>query len=149
MKTVAKYNTVKGVSTTLNVGAPFIALLSCGDFIVEQPSRAISTAGIVVLIITFFLLKDKILEALKIKPVMVFSGLVLILACLLENIIGPVKIVCIVALAVSGVDTITFERWYKSIEKQLPEIAKDKKHFGFIFAKTQTIMDEAKKQENK
>lgn len=145
--TVAKYNTVKGVSTALNLGAPFATLLACGDFIVEQPSRAISTAGIIVLIIALFLVKDKILEALKIKPVMVFSGLVLILACLMESIIEPVKIVCIVTVAMSGIDVLTFERWYKSLEKQLPELAQDKKHLGFIFAKTQTIMEEASKQE--
>ena len=146
MATVAKYNTVKGVSTAANVGAPFIALLFCGDFIVEQPARAISTAGIIVLIIGLFLIKDKLLEAFKIKPVMVFSGLVLILAIMMENIIAPVKVVCIVALATSGIDALTFERWYKAIEKALPEAAQDKKHLGFIFAKTQTLMEEAGKE---
>ena len=142
MKTVAKYNTCKGVSTALSVGTPLITLACCGDFFIYRSDTAISAAGIFAILIAMLFFKDKIAEKFKSPSALVVSLVVLILILLVENILYPIKCVCIATIAACGVDELTFKSWYKKIEKGLPEDSDIYKHFGFIFATTKTVMGE-------
>lgn len=144
MKTVAKYNTSKAVSTVLSVGTPLITLACCGDFFVHRSETAISAAGIFAILIAMLFFKDKIAEKFKSPSALVVSIVVLVLILLVENILYPVKCVCIATIAACGVDELTFKSWYKKIEKGLPENSDVYKHFGFIFTTTQKLMSEEK-----
>ena len=146
MKTVAKYNTCKGVSTALSVGTPLVTLALCGDFFVHRSDTAISAAGIFAILIAMLFFKDKIAEKFKSPSALVVSIIVLVLILLVENILYPVKCVCIATIAACGVDELTFKNWYKQIEKGLPEDSDTYKHFGFIFTTTQKLMGEAEKK---
>ena len=141
MKDVAKYNTAKGVSTALTFGTPLATILTQGDLIVHRSETALSFAGIITLFIMLLFMKDKIFEYFKAPSALVLSSVLLILVILLENIILPVKYVCISTMVASGVDEITFKRWYKQVEERMPDISKNYKHVGFIFAKTNTILE--------
>jgi hypothetical protein len=146
MTNVAKYNTCKGVSSALTFGTPIVALASCGDFIKHRPETTISAAGIFVIILVLFFMKDKIFEYFKTPPAAVLSFALLIFILLIENIILPMKAVCIATMIVCGIDEVTFKHWYKTVEKVLPGIAENYKHVGFIFAKTNTILEASKCQ---
>jgi hypothetical protein len=146
MKTVAKYNTSKAVSTVLSVGTPLITLACCGDFFIHRSETAISAAGIFAILIAMLFFKDKIAEKFKSPSALVVSIIVLVLILLVENILYPVKCVCIATIAACGVDELTFKNWYKKIEKGLPEDSDTYKHFGFIFATTKTVMGEEEKK---
>ena len=129
---VCKYNTFKGVSTALTIGTPFVTLLCFGDFLVERSETAISAAGIFTLLIVALFFKDKLVEKFKSPSALIVAVAVLVIVVLTENLILPVKYVCIATIAACGVDELTFKRWYKQIEKKFPEQAKDYKHIGFI-----------------
>ena len=62
MKTVAKYNTFKGISTLLTAGTPFISLLSCSELFVHRSETAISAAGVFAMLFAILFFKDKLLE---------------------------------------------------------------------------------------
>lgn len=141
MSNISKYNIYKGVSSVATFGTPIVTLACCGDFLRHRSETTISAAGLLVLILVLFFVKDKIFDNFKTPPAVVLSFLLFIFIVLIEHIILPMKIVCIATMIVSGVDEITFKQWYKRIEKKLPEIASDYKHAGFIFAKTKTIME--------
>lgn len=139
MKAVAKYNTFKGVSTVLTVGTPIVTLICCSDFFVHRSSTAISAAGMFAIFLTLLFMKDKIAENFKLPSAFVLSAVFYILILLIENILLPMKTVCLATMITSGVDELTFKRFYKTVEKGLPENAFSKKHFGFIFAKTDNL----------
>lgn len=142
MKSVAKYNAFKGVSTALTVGTPLITLACCGDFFVHRTETAISAAGLFAILIAALFFKDKIAEKFKSPSALIISIAVLILCVLIEHIILPVKYVCIATIAASGVDELTFKQWYKRIEKAFPESVGDYKHAGFVFTTTQKLIEE-------
>ena len=144
MKSVAKYNAFKGVSTALTVGTPLITLACCGDFFVHRTETAISAAGLFAILIAALFFKDKIAEKFKSPSALIISIAVLILCVLIENIILPVKYVCIATIASSGIDELTFKNWYKRIENAFPERVGDYKHAGFVFTTTQKLIEEAK-----
>ena len=141
MTKVAKYNTFKGVSTALTFGTPITTLACCGDFFVHRSETAISAGGIFVILLVLLFAKDKVFEYFKAPPAAVISFVALILILMIENIVVPMKTVCIATMIATGIDECTFKQWYKKTEASLPELAKNYKHVGFIFAKQKTIME--------
>ena len=148
MKQVGKYNTFKGISTLLTIGTPIITLACCGDFFVERPATAISAAGVFAILIALLFAKDKLAEKIKTPSAFIISAAVLVIIVVVENILLPVKYVCIATMIASGVDELTFKRMYKALECKMPQCWQAYEHFGFIFAKTQDIFDEVQKEVN-
>ena len=149
MKQVGKYNTFKGISTLLTMGTPIITLACCGDFFTERPATAISAAGVFAILIALLFAKDKLAEKIKTPSAFIISAAVLVIIVVVENIILPMKYVCIATMIASGVDEVTFKRMYKALECKMPQCWQAYEHFGFIFAKTQDIFDEVQKEVNK
>ena len=148
MKQVGKYNTFKGISTLLTMGTPTITLACCGDFFVERPATAISAAGVFAILIALLFAKDKLAEKIKTPSAFIISAAVLVIIVVVENILLPMKYVCIATMIASGVDELTFKRMYKALECKMPQCWQAYEHFGFIFAKTQDIFDEVQKEVN-
>ena len=148
MKQVGKYNTFKGISTLLTIGTPIITLACCGDFFVERPATAMSAAGVFVILIALLFAKDKLAEKIKSPSAFIVSAAVLVIIVVVENILLPMKYVCIATMIASGVDELTFKRMYKALECKMPQCWQAYEHFGFIFAKTQDIFDEVQKEVN-
>ena len=148
MKQVGKYNTFKGISTLLTIGTPIITLACCGDFFVERPATAISAAGVFAILIALLFAKDKLAEKIKTPSAFIISAAVLVIIVVVENIMLPMKYVCIATMIASGVDELTFKRMYKALECKMPQCWQAYEHFGFIFAKTQDIFDEVQKEVN-
>ena len=148
MKQVGKYNTFKGISTLLTMGTPIITLACCGDFFVERPATAISAAGVFAILIALLFAKDKLAEKIKTPSAFIISAAVLVIIVVVENIMLPMKYVCIATMIASGVDELTFKRMYKALECKMPQCWQAYEHFGFIFAKTQDIFDEVQKEVN-
>lgn len=136
---VAKYNIFKGVSTILTVGAPIATLAACSNFFVETTGRSISAAGVFALLIAALLFKDKLAEEFKMPSAMVIAGISLVLIIMIEQILAPIKLVCMVTLISGGVDKVSFERFYKSQEMLLPEQSKAFKFAGFMFTTTKKL----------
>lgn len=145
MKQVAKYNVSKGVSTTLTVGTPIVTLACCGDLFVHRSDTAISAAGVFALIITMLIFKNKIAEHWKMPSAFVTSTAVLILVMLVENIVLPIKYVCIATMSMTCIDELTFKRFYKHLELTLPKEAENFKHFGFLFTSTNKLNEVSNK----
>lgn len=139
MKQVTKYNINKGVSTVLTLGTPIATLVACGAEIV-RPAGKLSFAGVIVVLLTILFAKDKIAENFKMPSAFVVSIVGFIFILLVENILVPIKAVFLATMITSGVDELTFKRFYKEIEGLLPKQAQLFKHFGFIFASTDKIM---------
>ena len=148
MKQVGKYNTFKGISTLLTMGTPIITLACCGDFFVERPATAISAAGVFAILIALLFAKDKLAEKIKTPSAFIISAAVLVIIVVVENILLPMKYVCIATMIASGVDELTFKRMYKALECKMPQCWQAYEHFGFIFANTQDIFDEVQKEVN-
>jgi hypothetical protein len=144
MRAVAKYNTFKGVSTALTIGTPIATLACCGDFFVHRADTAISAAGIFSILIASLFLKDKIAETFKSPSALILSAIILVLVCMVENIVFPIKCVCIATIGACGIDELTFKRWYKQLERAFPQGANDYKHFGFIFTSSQNLLGDPK-----
>lgn len=145
MGQVAKYNIFKAISTLLMLGAPTITMFCCGDFIVHRSETAISAAGMFTIIVCLILFKDKIMENWKTPSAFVLCTIILILIVMIENIILPMKCVCIVTMIVSAIDEVTFKRLYKNIEVTLPDEVATFKHLGFIFCSSKQINKVSKK----
>lgn len=142
MKTVAKYNVFKGISLALTASTPIVALLSCSELFVHRSDTAISVAGIVAIVISCLFFKDKLLENFKLPSPFMGSLIGLIIIQLIKSIIYPIETVLVATVVVTAVDTITFRRMYKNIERKLPDNIDKFKHFGFITCKTEEIMGE-------
>lgn len=139
MKPVAKYNTYKAISTLLTCGTPMATLLACGDSFLQSPKSTVSAAGIFMLLFTILLFKDKMLEHFKMPSATIIALVILILILLIENILAPIKIMCIMTIAASGIDKFTFDPAYHALEKAMGDEAQIYKHFGFLFCKSETI----------
>ena len=148
MKQVGKYNTFKGISTLLTIGTPIITLACCGDFFVQRSETAISAAGVFAILIALLFAKDKLAEKIKTPSAFIISAAVLVIIVVVENILLPMKYVCIATMIASGVDELTFKRMYKALECKMPQCWQAYEHVGFIFAKTQDIFDEVQKEVN-
>ena len=130
------------------MGTPIITLACCGDFFVERPATAISAAGVFAILIALLFAKDKLAEKIKTPSAFIISAAVLVIIVVVENILLPMKYVCIATMIASGVDELTFKRMYKALECKMPQCWQAYEHFGFIFAKTQDIFDEVQKEVN-
>ena len=139
MKQVAKYNTCKGVSTALTIGTPIVTLSCFGDFFVHRSDTAISAAGMFSLFIVLLLFKDKFAEKWKMPSAFILSLVMFILLIMVEKIMLPMKYVCMATMISTGVDELTFKRFYKRMEQFLPQNAKEFKHVGFIFTTTKKL----------
>ena len=148
MKEVGKYKTFKGISTLLTIGTPIITLACCGDFFTERPATAISAAGVFAILTALLFAKDKLAEKIKTPSAFILSAAVLVIIVVVENIILPMKYVCIATMIASGVDELTFKRMYKALEYKMPQSWQSYEHFGFIFARTQDIFDTVQKEVN-
>lgn len=144
MKTVAKYNIFKGISTLATVGTPIITLFCCSNMFVHRPETAISAAGLFTIFVVMLLLKDRIAEQWKVPSAFVVSTACLILVIIAEHIILPVKTVCLATMLTSGVDELTFKRFYKVIEIDLPENYKKYNFAGFIMTTSEKLLGENK-----
>ena len=133
MKPVAKYNSCKAMSTMLTIGSPIITLASCSDLFVHKSGTAISAAGMFAILIALLFAKDKIAENFKMPSALVVAITGFVLVTIVENLLAPVKMVCIVTMITAGVDELTFKQWYKSAQALLPDRAEVYKKFGFIF----------------
>lgn len=140
MKQVGKYNLFKGVSTFLTLGAPIVTLFACGDFFLERSDRTVSAAAVFTILVVLLLGRDKLAEKMKMPSAFVLSVGVLVFITIIENIVYPLKIVCIVTAVTSGLDKVTFEHLYKNIEIMLPDAYKAFTHCGFIFTNTDKLM---------
>lgn len=141
MKPVAKYNLLKGASTVLTVGTPIATLACCGDFIVHRSDTALSAAGVVVLIISVYLLKDKLAE--KFKPKLWAICLIgIALIEMIKSIIMPVEMVLIATAAATGLDAATFSRFYKQLYPKLGDAAIDHTFVGYVFTTSQKLAQE-------
>ena len=133
MKPVAKYNACKAMSTMLTIGSPIITLASCSELFVHKSGTAISAAGMFAILIALLFAKDKIAENFKMPSALVVTITGFVLVTIVENLLAPVKMVCIVTMITAGVDELTFKQWYKSAQALLPDRAEVYKKFGFIF----------------
>ena len=147
MKIVAKYNTFKGISTVLTIGTPIVTLACCSDFFIHRSETAISAGAIFAILIVLLLFKDKILEHWKVPSAFVVSLILFILIILVENIITPVKYICLATMIATGIDELTFKMLYKNIEAILPKEAAAFKHFGFLFTSSEKITQFMKQEE--
>ena len=143
MSKVAKYNLFKGLSTVLTVGTPIATMAIFGNFFVERPSRTMSATAIFAILIAMLFFKDKIAENWKTPSAFVVSLVVFVIIVLVENILQPMKYVCLATMVMSGVDEFTFKHFYKAIAVELPENTEAYKHFGFIFSSYDEIMKNA------
>ena len=116
MKTVAKYNLFKGISTFCTVGTPIITLMSCSNLFIHRSDTAISAAGIFTILVSILLLKDKIAENFKVPSAFVLSTVLFVGILLVEKIMLPMKIVALATMITSGIDEITFKRIYKQMD---------------------------------
>ena len=139
MKTVAKYNLLKGVSTGLTFGTPIVTLACTGDFFVHRSDTAMSAGAMFVLLICLFFAKDKIVEHFKMPAPAIFCAICLGIIVMIEHIIYPMKIVCIATLITTGIDEISFKRMYKNIENNVVDINKANKHLGFMITTTKKL----------
>lgn len=140
VKPVARYNMYKAVSTVLTVGTPIITLLSCSELFIHRSDTAISAAGIFAILLSILLLKDKILENFKVPSAFVISAAILIMLLLVEPLILPLKYVSITTLCTTGLDELTFKRWYKNIELTFPKGYEGHRFLGFITVSSDVLM---------
>lgn len=139
MKTVAKYNLFKGISTLLTTGTPIITLAACGETFVTEPKASLSAAAIFAILLSLLAFKDKIAEKVKSPTTFMVSMITLIFILIVENVLLPVKFVCIATICTSGIDELTFKKLCENIKLKLPKEYEQYLHAGFIFCKTQTL----------
>ena len=139
MKPVAKYNTCKGISTALTVGTPIVTLCCCSDMFIHRSETAISAAGIFAILLALLFAKDKIAENFKVPSAFVVSLVSLIAICMVEELIQPLKYVCITTLCTTGVDEVTFKRMYKRIESKFPQGYESNKIAGFMVTTSSSL----------
>lgn len=141
MKNVAKYNIFKGVSTALTIGTPIATLACCGSFYKDSSTASLSVAGIFTILIALIFCKDKLAENFKPPNALMIATITLVLGSLIANIIECIQIVCIATIVTSGLDELTFKRFYKVLEMKFPKTAEQFKHFGFYFTTTKQMLE--------
>ena len=133
---VGKYNLYKGVSTLLTVGTPLITLACQSDFFVHNAGASISATGIFAILIAMLFLKDKIAAKLKTPSAFIVSTVLFVFILLVENILQPMKYVCLASMIACGIDEFTFKRLYTQIEALFPKATKAYTFAGFLFTTT-------------
>lgn len=139
MGTVFKYNLYKGLSTFCTIGSPIITLACCSDFFVHNSGTSLSAAGMFAIFIALLFCKDKLAENFKMPSAFIVAAVCFGLILIVEKLLAPIKIVCLVTMITAGVDELTFKQWYKAIKSFMPEVASNYEHFGFIFTTTNKL----------
>ena len=140
MKPVLKYNICKAVSTVLTVGTPIITLCSCSQLFIHRSDTAVSAAGVFAILLSLLFLKDKIMKNFKMPSAFIISICLLVMLSLVESLLAPLKYVCIATICTTGIDELTFKRWYKSLELTFPKGYESVQMFGFITVTTDKLM---------
>lgn len=140
MKTVAKYNVNKGVSTVLTIGTPFVTLACCGDLFIHRSDTAISAAAVFAILIAILFFKDKMMDKWKTPSALVLSIITLVFVLIAENLLIPLKYVSIASIIACTIDEFTFKRIYKDIENEYPNTLQKYKKFGFVFTSTDVLL---------
>lgn len=148
MKQVGKYNLYKGISTLLTIGTPIATLACCAGTFLQTPHQTVSATGIFAILIAALFLKDKLAENFKVPTPFVLSAVIFVLVILVESLIQPIKFVCLATMIASGVDELTFKKFYTRIEAFLPKGAETYKTVGFYFTKTDRMMKTLKEAQN-
>lgn len=139
MGTVFKYNLYKGISTFCTIGSPIITLACCSDFFVHNSGTSLSAAGMFAIFIALLFCKDKLAENFKMPSAFIVSAVCFGLILIVEKLLAPIKIVCLVTMITAGIDELTFKQWYKAIKSFMPEVVSNYEHFGFIFTTTDKL----------
>ena len=139
MKAVGKYNLFKAISTFLTIGTPIVTLCTCSDFFIHRSDTAVSAGGVFVILICLLFAKDKIAENFKMPSAFSVSTAMLILLLMIDSHIQPMKYVCIATMCTTGVDELTFKRFYKQIEATFPQNANVNKIAGFMLTTTDKL----------
>ena len=138
MGNVAKYNTMKGVSTILTIGTPLISL-ACSSVEIVTPAGKMSMTACIVCLLVLLFAKDKLAENWKMPSAFIVSGALFGLILVIENILLPLKAILIATMIASGVDELTFKRYYKTLELLFPKCAANFKHAGFMFTTSKNL----------
>ena len=140
MGKVAKYNLFKAISLVLTAGSPIIALACCSDLFVHRSDTAVSAAGMFAIFIAAFIFKDKLAENFKVPPTFVIAGVGLVLVVMIERLLLPIKLVCIITIVTSLIDEVSFKQICKHMDMTLPEETKLYKKAGFIFTTSKRLL---------
>lgn len=143
MKQVGKYNLFKAISTVLTVGAPIITLACCGETFINEPKASLSAGAVFAILFSALFLKDKLAETFKAPSAFIISCIGLIFVVVVENLLTTMKVLFIVTMITSGVDELTFKRFYKAIETALPQCAQSHKFAGFLLTTTAKVQAES------
>lgn len=138
MGKVAKYNINKGVSTLLTIGTPLVSL-ACSSVEVITPAGKMSITACIVLLVTLLFLKDKLAENLKMPSAFIVSTVLFGLILVIEHILVPLKSILLACMIASGIDEITFKRFYKNLEITMPANVTNYKYVGFIFTSSKKL----------
>ena len=97
------------------------------------------TAGMFAIFLSVLLFKDKIAENFKVPSAFVISVVSLVLLLMVESLIQPLKYICIATAITSGVDELTFKRFYKIVESKFPQGCEVNKLFGFMLTTSKKL----------
>jgi hypothetical protein len=135
---VAKYNIVKGVSTVTTFGTPVVAL-ACSSVDIVTPAGKMSVTACIVCLIAALFLKDKLAENFKMPSAFIVSTILFCLIIMIEHILVPLKSILLASMIASGVDELTFKRWYKHLRLMMSDKANAYEHVGFIFTTSKNL----------
>ena len=144
MKPILKYNLLKAISMILSVGTPSATMIILNESLANSPAGAISIIGVIVILISALIMKDKIAENFKMPSALVASIVLFVIILLLENIILLAKYTCLATALICGIDEFTFKSWYKKQEEMITEkynidLSKVKK-LGFIVGTSKKLL---------
>lgn len=143
MKTVAKYNTCKAISTVLTVGTPIATLACSGDIIVETSGKSVSAAAVFAFLLSLLFVKDKLLEFVKSPTALKVAIIGFVFCVVVGDLIETLKIVFGLTIAASALDELTFKKIYTSLMYQLPENYKQYEKFGFLFTTSSKLFKDS------
>lgn len=145
MKSVAKYNICKAVSTVLTVGTPIITLACNGDIIVESSGKSMSAAAVFAFLLSLIFVKDKLLEFIKSPTALKVAIIGFVFCVVVGDLIDTLKIVFALTIAASVVDELTFKKIYTSLTYNFPENYKQYEKFGFLFTTSDNLYKDSDK----
>ena len=146
MKQVGKYNVFKALSIFVTCVPTTITSFYFSKDMIKNSGQSISLVGVIGILIAILFLKNKIAENIKFPSPFVFATILFVIIVMIEQILYPVKCVCLVTMVVTGIDELSFKRIYKRLELFFSNTAPAYKHFGFYCCKTEKILCETKEE---
>ena len=144
MKPILKYNTLKGISVFLTMGAPSLSMIILSTILADTPIGGISIIGVLGVLFGCYFAKDKLAENFKLPSPLVAALIMLGIIILLEGIIVLAKYTCVITIAVCGVDELTFKAWYKRLEQEILKTfninLNDYKKLGFVISTSKKLL---------